>query len=273
MRPLVNVLLVAAVVLGGLKLLVMLAEPRMAFFPMPGEDVTPRQLGANFIAVDVATVDGETLHAWWLPRAGAKAQVVYFHGNGGNLSLWSPVVVGLQARGFSVFAIDYRGYGRSTGRPSEQGLYKDVDATIGVFNERVREAKVPVVYWGRSLGACMAAHAAARRPPDGVVLEAGFPDARQLLGDYPVMWLLSWFSSYRFPTAEWMGGVKTPALVMHGTNDSVVAFRHGQALYDQLTGEKTFVAIEGGDHNELEPPDPTAYWNAVDAFVASLRSR
>ena len=273
MRPALTVLVIAALVIGGLKLLVMFAEPRMAFFPMAGEDVTPRQLGANFIAVDVASADGEILHAWWLPRAGAKAQVVYFHGNGGNLSLWSPVLVRLQERGFSVFAVDYRGYGRSTGRPSERGLYKDADATLGVFDERVREPGVPVVYWGRSLGSCMAAYAASRKAPDGVILEAGFPDARHLLADYPVMWLFSWFSSYRFPTAEWMGGVTVPALVMHGTDDSVIAFRHGQALYDQLTGKKKFVAIQGGDHNELEPPDPTVYWGAVDAFVASLRSR
>jgi uncharacterized protein len=259
--------------LAVLKVLVLWVEPRMAFFPFPGEQSTPERYGVGFEPVTLRTADGERLRAWWIPAQAPKANVVYFHGNGGNLSLWTPVLVGLHRQRVSVLAVDYRGYGLSTGRPSERGLYRDVDATLAAFDEAHREPNVPTVYWGRSLGTAMAAYAASRRAPDGVVLEAGFPSVRSLLTSYPVLWVFSWFASYRFPTAEWMRGVAAPTLVMHGTDDSIVPYQQGRALYDQIGGPKRFHVIQGGDHNDPVPVDAETYWKAVDEFVGSLSPR
>jgi pimeloyl-ACP methyl ester carboxylesterase len=97
-------------------------EPHLAFFPFAGEDATPLQSGVAYTALTIETSDGERLHAWHLPRADAVGQVVYFHGNGGNLSIWLPILAGVQASGLNVLAFDYRGYGRSTGSPTEKGL-------------------------------------------------------------------------------------------------------------------------------------------------------
>jgi hypothetical protein len=195
---------------------------------------------------------------------------VYFHGNGGNLSVWSDVLVGLWRQGFDVLAIDYRGYGLSTGTPSEQGLYRDVEATLRFIDARPRDRSRPVIYWGRSLGTVMAAYAASRRAPDGIVLESGFPSMRSVLETNPVMWLLSWGSSYRMPTVDWMAAVRQPALVLHGDRDSVIPYRLGQRLYAALPGPKTFVTLPGGEHNEPVPPDAEAYWRAVREFTESL---
>jgi len=248
-----------------------LLEPRLAFFPFAGEDVTPRQFGAEFSAFTINTADGERLRAWHLPRADAVAQVLYFHGNGGNLSIWTDVLVGLWHQRLDVVAVDYRGYGLSTGRPTEQGLYRDVDATIAHVESVLRRADVPLIYWGRSLGTAMAGYAATRARPDGVVLESGFPSAKALFDRNPVMQVLSAFSTYRFATAEWMARVQTPTLVIHGDRDSVIPYRHGQSLYHALPGPKRFVAIPGGDHNDPAPADPERYWAAVREFIASLR--
>lgn len=267
----VAVLIVVAVLV--LTWLVRRVEPRLAFFPFAGEDVTPRQFGVEFTALTIDTADGERLHAWHMPREDARAQVVYFHGNGGNLSLWADVLVGLWRQGFDVIALDYRGYGLSTGTPSEQGLYRDVDAMLARLDSDLRRRDVPVVYWGRSLGATMAAYAAARRAPDGVVLEAGFPDAVAVLEGNPVMRLLLVFSTYRFPTAAWMASVAVPTLVIHGDRDRVIPYRLGQRLYDALRGPKQFVSLPGGDHNDPEPSDPEIYWQAVHRFVGSLELR
>ena len=128
-----------------------------------------------------------------------------------------------------------------------------------------------MIYWGRSIGTAVAAYAAARRTPDGVVLEAGFPTARSILMTNPVMLLLSVFATYRFATSEWMSQVTVPALVIHGDRDSVIPYRLGQQLYEGLPGPKRFVTIPGGDHNDAEPTDPALYWNTVDEFVRSLR--
>lgn len=245
-------------------------EPRFAFFPLTGEDTTPRDFGASFTELTIATSDGERLRGWHLPSPDAKAQIVYFHGNGGNLSMWADILVALVRRGFEVIAVDYRGYGVSTGTPSEQGLFRDAEATISYAHDRLRRRDVPIVYWGRSIGTAIAAYAASRRAPDGVVLEAGFPTARSILASNPVMFLLSLFATYRFATGEWMANVDVPALVIHGDRDSIIPYRLGQQLFDALPGPKRFVTIRGGDHNDPEPADPTVYWTAVDEFVKSL---
>ena len=247
------------------------AEPRFAFFPFPGEDTTPQQFGVNFTPLTIATPDGERLRAWHLPRADAMAQVVYFHGNGANLSVWSDVLVGLWQHRLDVVAVDYRGYGLSTGTPSERGLYTDVEATIGHVQTQLRRADLPLVYWGRSLGATMAAYGARHQLPHGVVLESGFPSARALFDTNPLMLALSYLASYRFATADWMSGVRAPVLVIHGDRDSVIPYRMGQRLYQALPGPKRFVTITGGDHNDAAPADATLYWKAVQEFVESLQ--
>ena len=267
---------VVTLVLTGALLwaLVRVLEPRLAFFPTGGEQMTPADHRLAFSAIDVRTSDGERLRAWWIPREQPLANVVFFHGNGGNLSLWSPVFAELHRQGYAVLAWDYRGYGSSTGRPGEGGLYRDADAIVGLVKERgLARSGVPLVYWGRSLGATVAAYAASVRAPDGVVLEAGFPSARALFERNPVMLVLSFFSSYRFPTAEWMERVTAPALVLHGTDDSVIPYRMGERLYEGLRVPKRFHAIPGGDHNDLAPRDGEAYWTAVRGFVASLPAR
>ena len=246
-------------------------EPRIAFFPFAGEDRTPEHAGVAFEALTIETSDGERLRGWHLPRTDALAQVVYFHGNGGNLSLWSDMLVGLWVRRFEIVAVDYRGYGLSTGSPTESGLYRDVEATLAHVHQNLRRREVPLIYWGRSIGTAMAAYGASRTAPDGIVLEAGFPTARAIFERNPVMLLLSVFASYRFATAEWMSGVRVPALVIHGDADSVIPYRLGQRLYEGLRGPKRFVTIPGGDHNDVTPANPTLYWDAVAEFVASLK--
>ena len=117
----------------------------------------------------------------------------------------------------------------------------------------------------------MAAYAAKVKPPDGLILEAGFPSMRAVVETNPIFWVLSWFSSYRFPTAEWMTSVQKPVLVMHGNRDSIIPFRLGERLYSSISAPKRFVTIDGGDHNDPVPTGPGPYWIAVDEFVGSLR--
>ncbi|MGH9162359.1 MAG: alpha/beta hydrolase [Vicinamibacteraceae bacterium] len=259
---------ILAAAMVTLKLLVLLVQPHMAFLPFRGEDETPADHHWEHEAVTITTRDGERLRAWWLPHPAPRAQVVYFHGNGGNLSIWCSILVELARRGFSVLAVDYRGYGLSTGAPSEQGLYADVDATVRYFIRDRRQPDLPVIYWGRSLGATMAARAAHGVPPDGLVIEAGFADIHALFSRNPIMWSLAWLSSYRFPTARWLNGVTCPILALHGTADSVVPFRVGRNLFERIASpRKRFLAIDGGDHNDPVPRQAERYWHAVEQLV------
>jgi uncharacterized protein len=261
---------VAIVAIALVRWLVRAYEAHLAFFPARGEDATPAAYGVPFTPATVTTSDGERLHAWHLAQDNPRAQIMYFHGNGGNLSLWSDVLVLLWRQGYDVVAFDYRGYGTSTGTPSEHGLYRDVDAVVEFARDRLRHPTAPVLYWGRSLGATMAAYAATVGEPDGIVLEAGFPSMRAVVRSSPILWALSWFSSYEFSTVRWMSAAHAPVLVVHGDADSVVPYRLGQQLYAQLPGKKQFVTIAGGDHNDPAPRDAKAYWQAVANFVADL---
>ena len=254
----------------ALAVLVRVLEPRLAFFPVAGETVTPRELGIEHKPLLAVTADNERLRGWVLPQPTPRAQVVYFHGNGGNLSIWAPILVGIARRGYSVVAYDYRGYGLSTGRPTEGGLYRDVDVVVEQFWKGLRP-KTPIVYWGRSLGTAMAAYAATVRAPDGLILESGFPDARSLVRSMPPpLTFLTLFSTYRFPVVEFLRRVTVPVLVMHGDDDQVIPIAQGRALFERVSGRKQFLTIRGGDHNDLAPPDPRTYWQAVDAFTDSL---
>ena len=257
-----------------LKLLVLWLEPRMAFFPRRGVQETPASARLSYEDVTIATADGEQLHAWWLPHPEPRAHVLFWHGNGGNLSLWLDVIADLRRRGFGVLAVDFRGYGASTGRPSETGIYRDADAAVAVFTERFRRDGVPILYWGRSLGSTVAAYSASVFPPDALVLESPLPDARSVLRRNPVLWALSFLSSYRFATTEFLRGYTGPLLVIHGASDSIVPPSLGRRVHDEApTTRKTFVLLPGVEHNDPYYETSPDYWRAIDEFLTPISSR
>jgi fermentation-respiration switch protein FrsA (DUF1100 family) len=277
-----TVLLVAlaAALAVTMKWLVGRVEPRLMFVPSVGETQTPRTIGLEYRPLDIATADGETIAAWWMPYPAARADVVYFHGNGGNLSMWLPILAGVQASGLNVLAFDYRGYGRSTGVPTEEGLYRDAEAVLREL-ARVRQevdsaehvAPRPIIYWGRSLGGPVAAHAAMAVRPDGLILESTFPTKASVIRRNLVLRALNLLTSYRFDTAAMLRGFTGPTLVMHGDADSVVPYAAGRELFDALAGPKRLVTLRGADHNDLFPAARREYWQAVEQLVAQARAR
>jgi uncharacterized protein len=279
---LVRAALLLAASVALLAVLVRVLEPRLAFFPSAGETTTPREHGVDYEPLTIETADGERLRAWLIARTQhppspgsessrasarqAPALIVYFHGNGANLSNWTPIVVGIVRQGYSVLAFDYRGYGVSSGRPTEKGLYRDVDAILDHVRTKMKPSG-PVIYWGRSLGVSMAAYAATKHAPDGLILESGFPDARSLFRAPSPMALLALFSTYRFPAARFLRGSQVPVLVMHGDADTVIPYEQGRALFARIGGPKQFFTISGADHNDAAAPDERAYWSAIRDFV------
>jgi uncharacterized protein len=267
----ITLLAAIALTLVAIKLLVAWIEPRMAFYPWSGVQETPAAAGLEYVDVKIPTADGETLHAWWLEDPSARAQVIFFHGNGGNLSLWLEAIVGIRRHGCSVLAVDYRGYGASTGSPTEQGVYGDAEASIALFEQRLRRPGTPVIYWGRSIGTPVATYAATRRTPDALVLESPIADVRTVVKNNPVLWLFSFLVSYRFPAAEFIRTVDVPLLVIHGDADSLVPYASGRRVFEAApTSRKTFATVPGADHNDLHAVNPPLYWAAIDRFIASL---
>lgn len=268
-------IVIATAAIAGLamfKALIGALEPRLVFFPYAGEDRNPASLGIDYEVVRLTTSDGETIVAWQLEPPDPIADVVYFHGNGGNLSVWLPVLAGLHARRLRVLAVDYRGYGLSSGHPSEEGVYRDAEAVARhAARHRSRSAEGPLVFWGRSLGGPIAAAAAGVVRPDGLVLESSFPDKAAVIRSHPVLRLLNVFSAYRFETVKLLNDFRRPVLVLHGSRDSVVPFALGRELYDRLDAPKRLVEISGADHNDLIDAARADYWTPVVEFVAALR--
>lgn len=272
-RALVRLLAVLAVI-AVLKFLVSGLESRMVFFPYKGEDANPGTLGIPYRQVPITTRDGERLVAWQLEPENPVADVVYFHGNGGNLSVWLPVLANLHRLDLRVLAVDYRGYGLSTGAPTEQGVYLDAAAVVAhAQKERAAGGSRPVVYWGRSLGGAIAAAATREVRPDGLILESAFPDKASVIRYHPIFRPLNIFSLYRFSTIDALDGFTGPVLVMHGDRDSIVPFGLGQELFDRINGPKRFVAVRGGDHNDAFELTNRAYWEPVLAFITELAVR
>ena len=269
-----SALILVLLACATLWLVVRFAQPRMAFFPWPGVQRTPADMGVAFEDVEITTADGIELRGWWMEHASPRAAVIYWHGNGGNLSLWLEVLADIHRRGFSVLAVDYRGYGASAGAPTERGIYLDAQAAVAYYQQHLRRPGVPTIQWGRSLGCSVASHAAKGSPPEALILESPFPDVRSLFAGNPVMTILGLFASYRFPTSTHLESFTGPLLVLHGEADSIIPVRAGRLVFDSApTTRKTFVLLDGADHNDVHAGHP-AYWPAVDHFLDDLsRSR
>ncbi len=267
-----RVLVIAVVVIALLKLAVSRLEPAMVFFPSRGEDQTPARLGIPFKALRLRASDGVEVAAWQLEPESPAADIVYFHGNGGNLSMWLPVYATLHSFGYRVLAVDYRGYGLSGGAPSEEGLYRDAEAAIRHAAQSRGDTGRPLVYWGRSLGGPVAAAGARIIAPHGLVLESTFPDKAAVIRSMPLFRALNALSSYRFSTVDALRGFDRPVLVVHAERDTVIPFRLGRELFERIEAPKSFVTLKEGDHNDLYDAAHTLYWEPIHAFIRKLGS-
>lgn len=262
--------LVAIAVLVVLKLLVTLAEPRLVFFPFRGEDVTPANLGIPYEALRLRTADDVEIAAWQLEPESPTADIVYFHGNGGNLSLWLPVYATLHSFGYRVLAVDYRGYGLSGGSPSEEGVYRDAEAAARHVAANRGDAARPLVFWGRSLGGPVAAAAARVVAPDALILESTFPNKASVIRSMLLFRVLDLFGSYRFDTVGLLRGFAKPILVVHAERDTVIPYALGRELFERLEVPAEFVTLKGADHNDLFEAGNELYWKPIRAFLDSL---
>ncbi len=242
-------------------------ERRLSFVPYRK---LARQPQVPFQSSFVRTSDQLDIHYWLLEHPSPVADVVFFHGNRGNLGTWCPLLELIQFCGVRVTALDYRGYGRSQGQPTEQGLYLDVEAFLGLFWAQLHDPNLPVVYWGRSLGGVTAARACQRREPDALVLEGTFSSKDRLLQRFKALHWLSRFSEYEFPTMRFLADRTCPVLVIHALQDAVIPFEAGKELYNDLSPPKEFFAINGPGHGKVHETEPARYWKRVRTFLQGI---
>jgi hypothetical protein len=220
-------------------------ENRFLYFPDREIMGTPRDVGLDFEDVRLAASDGVAIHAWHVRVPDAKAIVVHFHGNAGNVSGRVPIAAAFAAEGLETLLVDYRGYGRSAGSPSEEGLAKDADAAW----EWAQHSGRRVVVYGESLGGAVAVDVASRREVHALVVQSSFTRLADMADRmFPFGGAIV---SQKFDSIAKIAHVRAPVLVIHGDRDEIVPFEMGVRLEAAAHGQKAFLRLPGAHHNDV----------------------
>jgi fermentation-respiration switch protein FrsA (DUF1100 family) len=270
LRTVLWTLLTLAGLAGALVLLLGCYEPRLIYFPARDLERTPAALGMPFEDVELQTADGERIHGWFLPApAPAPVTVLLLHGNAGNISHRFEKLTVLRDLGADVLIVDYRGYGRSSGRPTETGTYRDADAAYEYLVRTRRIEPRRLVLYGESLGAAVATDLAARKPVGGLVMESAFSSAvdvgQQMFPFLPARLLVR----NRYESVKKIGSVQAPILILHSRNDEFFKWQHPQRLYDAAREPKHLIELRGG-HNDAFLVSSQVYATALSAFLGEV---
>jgi fermentation-respiration switch protein FrsA (DUF1100 family) len=244
-------------------------QPGMVFYPTHALAATPADWGLAFEDVELTAEDGTRLHGWYIPHPDATHTLLFFHGNAGNISHRGDSITIFNRLGLSVLIIDYRGYGRSAGRPSEAGIYRDARAARNHLVEVRGVDPKRILIFGRSLGASVAADLAAHVPSDGVILESGFSSARDMARHvYPGLHRILYLR-FDFDAARRLSRVRSPVLVLHSRDDEIVPYALGRKLFEAAREPKRFVDLRGNHNSGFLASQPD-YERALAAFIGSL---
>ena len=246
-------------------------QSKLVYFPTKEIDWTPARAGLRYEDVTLTAAKGQTINAWYVPCEGARGTVIFAHGNGENISWLFDYVEFYRTLKMNVFLFDYRGYGRSTGKPSEKATYEDVTACWKYLTE---ERKVPankIVLSGRSLGGAVVAWLAAREKPAGLVLESTFTSVPDM-GAEIFPWLpVRLIARIHYDTKAIIGDIRCPILVAHSPTDDVIPYKHGRKLYELAQAPKRFAELRG-DHNCSPWEKGSTYASALDEFLTECLS-
>jgi len=259
-----------ALALGGLWLMVPFLLNSLLFFPSRSLSVSPAAAGLVAQDVEVSTEDGERLHAWWF-RTGEEplGHVLLCHGNAGNIADRLLHARLLTDVGLDVFTFDYRGYGRSTGRPDEEGTYRDARAARSALLEQGNVDPARVFYLGESLGGAVALALAIESPPRGLVLMSTFTSVRDMARlHYPIV--PGALVPDAYPSLARIRELQCPLLVLHGDRDEIVPVEHGRALFAAAPEPKRLQVFAGAGHNDLLERDGRAWAATIAGWVRGI---
>lgn len=258
------ILLVGGIYLG-LGLFLYIFQGKLIFYPTRILVYNPGAAGLNYEDVWLQTPDGERLHGWFVPRENSRGTLLFFHGNAGNISGRIESIRQFHELGLDVFIIDYRGYGKSTGRPHEKGLYTDA---LAAYDYLAQERSIPaasLIIFGRSLGGSVAAYVASERPGAGLALESTFTSVPDVARGYYPVFPVGLLTRYELPTLEYMRKFEGPVLIAHSPDDDLISYSFGRELYEAATGPKQFLEMRGG-HNDGFFLTGNAYTEGYDRF-------
>lgn len=228
-----------------------LAQNKMVFLAnMPGRtlDATPEDIGFAYEDVSITNSKNVRLHGWFIPAEQARATVLFFHGNAGNISHRLDSIAIFRELNLDVLIIDYSGYGQSEGRPSEHGTYHDAQAAWDYLVNDRQIASGNIVIFGRSLGGAVASWLAAQTTPAAVILESAFtsaPDMAYRLYPFLPVRLLT---RLKYPVKENVKRLSSPLLLIHSKQDEIIPYDMGESIFAAAPEPKQMLTLTG-DHN------------------------
>jgi fermentation-respiration switch protein FrsA (DUF1100 family) len=247
----------------------------LANMPGRGLDATPGDIGLAWDDVYIDTADGERLHGWYVPAPAGHARgvLLFFHGNAGNISHRLDSLAIFHQLRLDVLIVDYRGYGRSTGKPTEAGTYRDAQAAWDYLRQVRGVAADRIVVFGRSLGGAVGAWLASQLPPDetpaAVIIESSFSSgadmARRLYPIFPARLL----TRLKYPVVDYAARLRCPLLVVHSRDDEIIPYAMGRAIFEAAPQPKTFLELSG-DHNAGFLISRAEYTAGLEAFLGEV---
>ena len=270
-RRLFKVALVA--VAAGILLVVVtlrIIENQLIYFPprypegFPSQQIIEREVEDVWLL----TGDGVRINAFYRSNPASKQVLLWFHGNAENIGDGLDHLRALAKIGVNILAVDYRGYGKSEGKPDEAGVYQDADAAYDYLIKQRHFRAEDIIIYGHSLGGAVAVNLASRRPCGGLIVQSSFTNARAMARRMFAIPLIAYVVKSRFDSLQKIREVHAPILIVHGTRDEVVPFRMGQQLFAAAPEPKRFYPIEGAGHNNLMEVGGERYLACLQRFVA-----
>ncbi len=244
-------------------------QSKVVFFPVERMESAPDRIGLEYQKVRFKTADDVRLFSWFLPAQQNKGVILFFHGNAGNISHRLDTLAIFNQLGYSTLIFDYRGYGKSEGTPSEQGLYLDAEAAWKYLVEEMEVKPEDIIIFGRSLGGPLAAHIAAQNSVRACIVESTFTSAKDIASSLYPLYPVGLICRFKFETLQSILKKSAPLLVVHSSDDEIIPFSHGRKIYEAAADPKTFLAI-GGDHNNGFMLSGRQYIDGLENFLSDL---
>lgn len=242
---------------------------KLAFFPNTRDTLSVEQLPSGVEEKFISTADRVKLQCYLIRHKHSNRILIYFHGNAGNITHRIPDLLSLHGLGLNVLGVGYRGYGKSNGKPSEQGIYSDGDAAVKYARHELGFKESQIILLGRSIGSTVATHTAQYRKIAGLILVTPLTSGREFArsqGFGP----LSFLAGDSFDNLSKIIHIQCQLLIIHGTKDEVIPLEMGKNLFQQARVKKHWVQIQGANHNNLSRFPDKKYWKAIKAFVDRL---
>jgi fermentation-respiration switch protein FrsA (DUF1100 family) len=268
----VGIVVIFALLAAGFLYFYPQVENFFVFFPQKQLDFFPSDWGLKAETVYFNSADDTRLHGWFVPPEKKEPVILFSHGNAGNISHRLDNVKRLKEMGLGVFIYDYRGYGKSQGRPSEGGIYEDGLAAYDYLVHERGIAPNRIVCFGRSLGASVSIEIGRQRTIRTLIIESGFTSTRDMGGELLFFRSLSHLLPLHYNNIGKIAHVRVPKLIIHGTADDLVPFRMGQALYQAASDPKYFFPIAGAGHNDTYEVGGAHYFDVFAQFARQGRA-